>query len=256
MQRVARLRIEGDTVRMARTVRTLLSINLVLGCTFGAMVWAAAPYAAAHIALAHPASLHECLLSIRIAGALIAVRAVESVGVSAHRAFEQYRGTVQISTTVRLLTLAAAAALALAGHRTVSILLATGVFLGLGAYMQFRQLRTLFGKTSFWPTFHADEARLLLRPGVFVWLQSVGAVVFGQLDRIILGLSLGALVVAPYALCIQFAQPIFGLAASVPACKRRLRSCSPANALEGVSLERSHRRLHRRFAASLRRSPD
>jgi O-antigen/teichoic acid export membrane protein len=125
MQRVAHLRTESDTGRIARTVRTMLSINLALGCAFSAIVWVAAPFAAAHIALAQPASLRECLFSVRIAGALIVLRAVESVGISAHRAFEQYRGTVQISTAVRLLTLASAAALALAGHRTVSILLAT-----------------------------------------------------------------------------------------------------------------------------------
>jgi O-antigen/teichoic acid export membrane protein len=54
----------------------------------------------------------------------------------------------------------------------------------------------------------------LLGLGVFVWLQAVGAVVFGQLDRILLGVSLGALAVAPYSLCVQFAHPIFGLSAS------------------------------------------
>jgi O-antigen/teichoic acid export membrane protein len=51
-------------------------------------------------------------------------------------------------------------------------------------------------------------------PGVFIWLQTLGSVVFGQFDRILLGVSLGALAVAPYALCVQFAQPIFGLTAS------------------------------------------
>jgi O-antigen/teichoic acid export membrane protein len=45
-------------------------------------------------------------------------------------------------------------------------------------------------------------------------LQTLGSVVFGQFDRILLGFSMGALAVAPYALCIQFAQPIFGLTAS------------------------------------------
>jgi O-antigen/teichoic acid export membrane protein len=54
----------------------------------------------------------------------------------------------------------------------------------------------------------------LLGLGVFVWLQALGGVVFGQFDRILLGVSLGALAVAPYALCVQFAQPIFGLTAS------------------------------------------
>jgi O-antigen/teichoic acid export membrane protein len=49
---------------------------------------------------------------------------------------------------------------------------------------------------------------------MFAWLQTLGSVIFGQLDRILLGVSMGALAVAPYALCIQFAQPVFGLTAS------------------------------------------
>jgi O-antigen/teichoic acid export membrane protein len=62
--------------------------------------------------------------------------------------------------------------------------------------------------------FQPKETRVLLGLGVFVWLQALGGVVFGQFDRILLGISLGALAVAPYALCVQFAQPIFGLTAS------------------------------------------
>jgi O-antigen/teichoic acid export membrane protein len=142
------------------------------------------------------------------------LRAVESVSVSTQRAFEQYRGNVEISAAVRLLTLGAAAVLTLMGERTVSILVATGLFLALGTYLQFRQLRRFLGPVSLWPRFHAEEARSLLGSGVFVWLQALGGVVFGQFDRILLGVSLGALAVAPYSLCVQFAQPIFGLSAS------------------------------------------
>jgi O-antigen/teichoic acid export membrane protein len=104
--------------------------------------------------------------------------------------------------------------LALSGQGTISILAATAVFLILGTYMQFRQLRRFLGPVSLWPLFQSKETRLLLGLGIFVWLQAVGAVVFGQFDRILLGVSLGALAVAPYALCVQFAQPIFGLTAS------------------------------------------
>ena len=50
--------------------------------------------------------------------------------------------------------------------------------------------------------------------GVFAWLQTLGSVVFGQFDRILLGVSMGALAVALYALCVQFAQPVFGPSAS------------------------------------------
>jgi O-antigen/teichoic acid export membrane protein len=115
---------------------------------------------------------------------------------------------------VRLLTLAAAALLAFAGLRTVSILMATGIFLIAGAFAQLRQASKLLDGASLRPRFHPIEANLLLRRGVFVWMQALGAVVFGQLDRILLGMYLGALVVAPYALCVQFAHPIYGLTAS------------------------------------------
>jgi O-antigen/teichoic acid export membrane protein len=214
IQRVARLRSSGDVPAVVHTVRSMMGINVVLGFTIALAVWIAAPFAARHIAVSSLTPVGECLICIRIAAGMILVRAIESVGVSTHRAFEQYRGTVQISTVVRLLTLASAAVLALLGRRTVCILLATSVFLVVGTYLQFRLLRTLTGPVSLWPTFEFREAKVLMDLGVFVWLQSLGSVVFGQFDRILLGVSLGALAVAPYALCVQFAQPVFGLTAS------------------------------------------
>jgi O-antigen/teichoic acid export membrane protein len=214
IQRVARLRSSGEPHSVVQTVRSMMGINLVLGLTIAVGVWISAPFAARHIAASPLTQVRECLICIRIAGGLILVRAVESVGVSTHRAFEQYRGTVQISTAVRLLTLASAAVLALMGRRTVSILLATAVFLILGTYLQLRGLRTFLGPDVLWPTFQVGEMKVLLGYGVFVWLQTLGSVVFGQFDRILLGVSLGAAAVAPYVLCIQFAQPVFGLTAS------------------------------------------
>jgi O-antigen/teichoic acid export membrane protein len=214
LQRVAHLRGTGKFDTMPHTVRSLLGINLVLGSILAGAVWIAAPYAAPHIAVSHLTPTRECLISLRIASVLILIRAVESVSVSTQRAFEHYRSTVEISAAVRLLTLGAAAVLTLMGERTISILAATAFFLVLGTYMQFRQLRRFLGAVPLWPRFHAEETRGLLGLGVFVWLQALGGVVFGQFDRILLGVSLGALAVAPYALCVQFAQPIFGLTAS------------------------------------------
>ena len=214
IQRVAHLRGAGKLELIPRTVRSILGINLVLGLILAVTAWIVAPFAAPHIAGVHQISVNECLTSLRIASISILLRSIESVGVSTQRAFEYYRGPVQISTAIRLLTLASAALLALSGHGTSTILLATAVFLALGTCMQFHQLGRFFDTIPLQPLFRSDETRVLLRMGVFVWLQEIGAVIFGQLDRILLGVSLGALAVAPYSLCVQFAQPIFGLNAS------------------------------------------
>jgi O-antigen/teichoic acid export membrane protein len=214
IQRVAHLRGAGEFKIMPQTIQSMLGINITLGLALGICVWIAAPYAAPHIATSSLTSASECLISIRIASVLIPLRAFESVFIGAQRAFERYRGTVQISTYIRLLTLGTAAVLALAGLRTPSILVATGAFLALGGWMQFRNLRKSLATVSPLPKWQSNEIHILLKRGVFVWLQTLGAVVFGQFDRILLGASLGALAVTPYSLCVQFAHPIFGLTAA------------------------------------------
>ena len=214
IQRVAQLRGAGELDRAPRAIRSMLAINMVFGFLLALGVWIAAPFAALHVSVSRVTPPEECLISLRIASVAILVRPIESLAVGAQRAFEEYRGTVRISTAMRLLTLASAAVLALLGMRTVSILVATTVFLVLGALAQFRELCKLTGYTSFWPRFYAAETRILLGQGFFVWLQALGGVAFGQLDRILLGIYLGDLAVTPYSLCVQFSNPIYGIAAS------------------------------------------
>jgi O-antigen/teichoic acid export membrane protein len=214
IQRVARLRGDGDTQATAHVVRGTLGINLVLGAVLAVLAWAAAPFAARHIAAFNAVPFAETLMALRIASPLILVRAVETVAVSTQRAFEQYGETVRISSASRLLTLAAAGALALRGDRAPSILAATGVFLFLGTCMQLRRVRKLLGSAALIPAFEPEATRSLLQLGAFTWLQALGGVIFAQLDRILLGITLGAQPVAPYSLCVQFSQPIAGLAGS------------------------------------------
>lgn len=214
MQRIAWLRGKDQISAAAVTVRTLLLINLTLGLLLAFLVWLTAPTAARHIAAYHLTSISECVSSLRISSACIVLRALESAGVIAHRAFEEYRRSVQISVAARLQTLAAAAVLSTFGFRVPAILIATGAALTLGVFLQFRGLSRHFGPISLLPTVNREELRMLVSPGIFVWIQSACGVAFGQLDRILLAVSFGTAALAPYALSVQFAAPIFGLSAS------------------------------------------
>ena len=214
IQRVARLRTTGDSASMADTVRSLLGINLVLGFILALLVWFGTPFVARRIVASSPEQLLECMISLRIASVLILVRAVESVSTSTQRAFECYGKTVRINALVRWLTLGSVAALALCGFKTVSILAETAAFFAAGTFFQFWEARRLLDFASLWPAFRPGETLVLLKCGVFSWVQALGGVIFGQVDRVVLGVSLGAVLVAPYSLCVQFSQPIFGLTAS------------------------------------------
>lgn len=214
IQRIAHLRGVGDSEGIAQTARSILGINLALGTLMAVLTWVTASWVAQHIAVKPLAPSHECFIAIRIASVAIFLRALETVGVSTLRAFEEYRLTVQISTAMRLLTLGSAATLAFVGLRVISILIATTVFLALGGWMQFRRARKCLGSVPLRSNFHPGGTRLLLHAGFFAWIQAIGTVIFGHSDRLLLGISLGSVAVAPYALCVQFAQPIFGLTAS------------------------------------------
>lgn len=214
LRRVASLRSSGNTRSMIRSLRSLLAINLTLAAAVTILVLAGAPLASSHLAKASSTSAAECVMVLRIAGVLVFGRAVESAAISTQRAFESYREPVLISVAVRVFTLTSAIALAMLGAHTRGLLLAAGFFLLAGCWLQIRQLRRFFGPTSLWPRPYRDEVRPLLASGVFLWMQAIGGAIFGYLDRILLGLSLGAATVTPYVLCIQFAQPVFGVTAS------------------------------------------
>jgi O-antigen/teichoic acid export membrane protein len=214
IQRTAKFRGTAQIRPIARTVRSLLAINFSLGFVVALVIWILAPAAARHLAISPLISVRECIVCVRIAAVLTLVRAIEAVAVSIQRAFEDYRGTVQISTAVRLLTLGFAAILvSLYGGRTPSIMIATAALLTAGTILQFRNLRR-FVSAPAWPAFISRETRTLLRSGLFLWIQAFGSVLFRQFDRILLGVSLGAAAVASYSLSIQLAEPLFGLTAS------------------------------------------
>lgn len=211
---VAGVRGRNDALALVRSVRSMVGINLILGILFALIAWALSASAARHIAPNNPVLQILCLRSLRIASLLMPVRAIESVCISTQRAFERYGAAVRISIAARLLTLGAAVILTRFGFDVVAVMLASAILLSLGTAAQLVRLRQLVGPTSLFPAFDPDATRALFGFGIFSWLQAVSGIVFSQADRLILGLSLGASAVASYALCVQVAQPIFGIASA------------------------------------------
>ena len=214
IQHVASQRGLGRHDALLRTVRSMIGINLALGTALALIAWTLVPYAARHLAPSDPGLQRDCLWSLRIASVLMWIRTQESVCISTQRAFERYGAAVRISILARLLSLAVAAALTYFGYRVAAIVAATALLSLLATWLQFTRLRQLLQAESLTPAFDREAMKALLSFGAFTWLQAVSGVVFGQTDRLLLGVSLGAVAVASYALCAQMAQPIYGFAAS------------------------------------------
>jgi O-antigen/teichoic acid export membrane protein len=184
IQHVASRRGANDERAALQAVRSMMAINLAFGLALACAGWMLSPLAASRVAGSDAVLQHSCLWSLRI------------------------------SILGRILALVAAAVLTYASHSVIAIMAATGLLMSVALWLQLLDLKRLLSADSLMPAFDRDTMRSLAGFGVFSMLQAVSGIVFSQLDRMMLGVSLGAAVVASYSLCAQMAQPIFGFAAA------------------------------------------
>lgn len=211
---VAMRNANEDPESVVRAVRSTLGIHMALGAVMTMIAWWFAPLLTAHLISNLPALSNDCVWTLRIAAIVIFLRAVESVCISTQRAYERYGAAVGISVVARLASLVAAATLPMSTHSVSSVLAATCILSGLGLALQLAQLGRLLHTVNLLPMLERETTLVLVTFGVFAWVQAVSGLVFGQLDRLLAGLTFGAAAVTAYSLCVQLCQPIYGVTAA------------------------------------------
>jgi O-antigen/teichoic acid export membrane protein len=214
IQHVASQRSRANTDAIVLTVRNMMGINAALGLLITLVALAFVPLLTRRVVAADPSLHHVTLISLSLAAILMFVRAIESVCISTQRAFERYGPAVSVSVAIRVLTIAAAVVLTHYALGVESIMLVTTFAMVFGVLVQLHQLKRLLSAATLSPRFSRDAFRALWAFGAFSWVQAVSTVLFSQADRIILAASLGAATVTSYALCVQMAQPIYGISAA------------------------------------------
>lgn len=211
---VAMQRASGNHEALCRAVRSTMGIHLTLGSVLAVAGWLLAPAMTARLVTADSGLQADCLWSLRIACLLLLVRAIESVCISTQRAFERYGAAVRVSASGRLLSLAGAGILPLARPSVTTVLVfASGVSL-VSLWLQIRKVAGLLNLSWVTPGFDRDAMRALVGFGKFTWLQALSALLLGQVDRLVTGAALGAAAVSSYAMCVQLAQPLYGVTAA------------------------------------------
>ena len=211
---VAMYRGRNDAAGIASVVRGTISINLGLSGLFALAVWMLAPYAASHVAHIEAGLRVACIRSFRIGSLLLIVRAIDGVLVSTLRGLERYGPAVRIAMCSRFSSLAVAIVLVSCGYGVVEIMSATLSIAVLAAIAQGFAVRAVAGNLVLFPSLHRETLALIASFGGFSWLQAIAAVILGQVDRLVIGMTLGAPAVAVYALCAQAAQTIHGVVAA------------------------------------------
>jgi O-antigen/teichoic acid export membrane protein len=232
-KQVSEQRSHGNRDAVILTVRTLMGLNLVLASVASLAVLLFAGIAARHVVPGAGQLQDDCILSLQLAALLLGLRAIESVCISTQRAYEHYGAAVRISVVARLLSLLAGALLTYRVHFVAAILMAALVINAFSLLLQFQQLRYLLDAQTLLPVFRSNATGDFFRFGSYSWLLALAGVLFGQVDRIALGIWFGAASVAGYSLCTQLAQPIYGIAAAglhflFPHLANRVASSKPS----------------------------
>lgn len=214
IQFVAERRNHQDKRQLIDTVQSTLGIHLSLGILIAGIAWIAAPMLTRFTLKSHAELSADSLWAFRFTALLILMRALETVCGSTQRAFGRYGAAIHASLTARMLSLVAAWLLPYWQQSVAAVMLAMVVVNGIGLWVQFHQLLPVIGIPSLRPSFRSHTARGLLSFGAFTWIQAASGLLFGQVDRLIAGVTLGTSAVTVYTFCTQLAQPIYGISAA------------------------------------------
>jgi len=214
IQRVASLRASNDHEGIRRIIGNMLGLNLMLGTLLAMVLWVVIPFIAARIAHFDPTQIEPSKWSLRVGALLIVLKSIESVFISAQRAFESYAPAARIALAAKVLAVLIAVVLARNGYGVPALMVGTCLVVAFGMICQRTALQAHLGARTVKAAFDRDTFFDLISFGGFTWLQAVAGVLFSQADRLLLGITIGASAVAYYGVSVQMAQPIHGLTAA------------------------------------------
>jgi O-antigen/teichoic acid export membrane protein len=81
----------------------------------------------------------------------------------------------------------------------------------ISAALQMMAAKAVVKTVSLLPSIATATFREVFNFGCFSWLQTVAGCIFSYADRLVIGFTLGASSVAYYTVCVQAAQPIYGV---------------------------------------------
>lgn len=208
---VSMYRGRQDAAGVSRVLRAMLTINLALGLIVAAALWLLAPVVSTHIAHLDASLQAVCTTSLRIGAVLLSVRAMDGVFISVLRAHEQYSPAARVAMASRVGSLLAAVALVALGFHVVAVLVATLVIASLAVIIQGVCVGIYVGQMTLLPSRDIETIHMIAGYGCYSWLQVLSAIAFSQVDRLVVGVYLGAPALAYYGICTQVAQPIHGI---------------------------------------------
>lgn len=213
-------------------VRSVLMINICLGTVLALLLYVFAP-AVVRVMKVNGGLRIVGIGALQIGAAILLVRSVECVFIGVLRAFEHYRVAAQVTSSMRILAIAASVLLAYV-HRDVSTIMAAILCsVAVSTILLAISVCSKVGPILTWPSWNTRELSGVISFGATSWLLGLSGMAFNQFDRLLVGVFLGPIEVGYYSGCTQATQPIHGVVASglhflFPHLSARMANSEPA----------------------------
>jgi O-antigen/teichoic acid export membrane protein len=146
--------------------------------------------------------------------ALLIVQEVDGVFAGALRGAQRYDIAAQVELVSRPIWAGVIIMAAWLFKEPLAVLTASlGVNI-LKVFLKGLRVKQVLGGNCFLPSRSKVDIRRTIEFGKWVWLQGIGGVLFGVLDRILIGAFFGAADLSRYSICLQLAQFVHGIQAS------------------------------------------
>lgn len=183
--------VVAQTLLLAAIGGTVLAVVLLLAARPLAEIFLGKMGVQAHV-----------ILSIQVAGVVIACQQIESVLASGLRGLERFDLAAKAEATTKSLGAAAVIATAVWSRDVEAVLIVAATFAVAAVIAKGIVLRRALKRVI--PVFSwRFPDRALLRFGLWTWLQGISATVFQQADRLLLSAMLGGVAVANYSVASQ-----------------------------------------------------
>jgi len=188
---VSSMRGRGDFHGVVNMIRAAQAINFVLGAGIGVLLFFAAPWASIHAFHLSGALATSFTAALRVGSAVLLIRSLSFVYISALKAHELYRLSTPITAGTKIAVVAGAAAAVVLGKGLLAILWVTGACELVSLFFLAITLRRVVGPLPLTPDFRVSNFRPMASFGTFSWLQALLGTVFSQADRLLVASMLG-----------------------------------------------------------------
>ncbi len=144
---------------------------------------------------------------VLFAAALIALEQLDSVFAGVLRGFERFDLSARIEVSAKLVLVLATAAVAWFTRDLLAVFATATLVTVVRALVKRAAARRLIG-AALVPRWSRPHVRQAFGFGGWVWVQSIGSMLFAVADRLLIGALLGAEPLARYAIALQLAQQV------------------------------------------------